>query len=75
MRKIDKNSSIATEAAVKIVNTLVFDWGIQAEKLFDFLNSRNGYNNLLNDDDILICMMHDNSISDMINLIGEQING
>ena len=72
MQTIKKD--IATEAAVRILNGLIYDMHIPAEEVFGFLkNSR--YNTLLDDDNVLIDLMHDNSIPDLITVIGDQING
>lgn len=75
MRKTKKEIStdIATEAAVEIIHTLLDDWKIPAEKILDFLDNNEGYKDLLNDDDVLILSLHDDSIYDLINAIGEQI--
>lgn len=72
MQTIKKD--IATEAAVRILNGLIFDMHISVEEVVGLLkNSR--YNTLLDDDNVLIDLMHDNSIPDLIKVIGEQING
>lgn len=75
MKQADINRDIATEAAVEIVNTLVMDYKIPAEKLFDFLKSHEGYKDLLDDDGVLACLLHDDSIYEMIEVLKEQING
>ncbi len=68
------SQDIATEAAVKILNTLVFDWKIPVNYIFDFFNNSDRYKSLLDDDDVLIISLHDNSIDEIIQTIGEQIN-
>lgn len=75
MRKTKKQISaeIATKAAVEIIHTLLDDWNIPAEKILNFIDNNEKYKDFLNDDDVLIISLHDDSIYDIINAIGEQI--
>ncbi|MBD5508821.1 MAG: hypothetical protein HDR05_12460 [Lachnospiraceae bacterium] len=68
------DTEIATEAAVRIINTLIYNKGISVEKLFNFLNSNPPYREFLNDDNTLICMMHDDSLDKFIDMMGEALN-
>lgn len=73
MRQIDIDRDIATEAAIKIVCTLIDKYDISPERIFGFIDSKEDYKGLLNDDNTLICMLHDDSIHEFIDLMKEQI--
>lgn len=74
MKQVDIDRGIATEAALMIVNTLVERYNLSIDKIFRFLECREGYKDILDNDDVLICMLHDNSIDDFITFLGEKIN-
>lgn len=74
MKQVDIDRGIATEAALMIVNTLVERYNLSIDKIFRFLECREGYKDILDNDDVLICMLHDDSIEDFITLLGEKIN-
>lgn len=73
MKQVDIDRDIATEAAIKIVCTLIDKYDIPAETVFNFIDSKEDYKKLLDDDDTLICMLHDDSIYEFIDLMREQI--
>jgi hypothetical protein len=75
MRQSEIDRDIATEAAVRIVYSLIYDKSIPVESIFKFMESSDKYRNFLNNDNVLIEFLHDNSIYDLIDVLGEQING
>lgn len=75
MRNTEEYKDIATEAAIKILSTLVEDYDINVEKIFKFMESNNEYKKLINDDDTLVCLLHDDSIYELIDSMKERING
>lgn len=64
---------IATEAAIKIVDTLIYDWGIAVNYVFNFFENSDRYKGLLDDDIMLVMLLQDDSIDDVIYSLGEQI--
>lgn len=72
-QKINKRE-IATEAAVKIMSTLIDNYKIPVDKIFNFLDSNDECKNLLNDDNTLVCMLHDGSLWEFADSLGRQLN-
>lgn len=73
-RQEKEKDIIAAQAAIKIIDALIKKYDIPVEKVFNFLDSHIQYKESLEDDDVLIIMMHDYSLNEYIAKIAEEIN-
>lgn len=65
---------LAITAAVKLIDALIYNYFIDSEFIFDFLDTEDDYKGLLNNTDLLVKLLEDNSMGDFVQELGEAIN-
>jgi hypothetical protein len=70
MTQSEIDRDLATQAAVQIIYSLIYDKGINIKNIFEFIDTSDRYKNFLDKDNVLIELLHDNSIQDLIDILG-----